>query len=155
MFDPLFIGCVLMSILLIGFSIFMINFGGKKGNNGKINMPVIIVGWVLLVLTVIASIVGLILYISESGGYFGTILFTIISPIFIIIGVVVILIIGISSLMEGYRKNQEGQRDKSTIIRGWSMLALSILTLTAIIVTLVILFINYSNSRGDTPVRFM
>lgn len=155
MYNPLFIACILISFALMGTAIFMINFGGRKRESGKIDLPLVIIGWILLVLTVIGSITGLILYINDAGGYTGTVIFTIVSPIFIIFGFVIILNIGIASLVEGYQKDKDGKRNAKAIIRGWSMLTLSILTLAAIVITLTILFINHSNSRGDTPVTLM
>ena len=155
MLDPIFILCVIGFILLLGFSIFLIKYGSKKNDKGKINLPMSIVGWALLVLDIIGAIVGFIIYININGGYTGTIIFTIISPLFILIGFIIILNIGISSLVDGYRKNKEGNRGKASIVKGWALLALAILLITAVVVTLLILFHQHSMAKGDEPVRFM
>ena len=156
MLDPLFIGCVLMAISLIVMGGVFVKLGNKKKEDGKVkDLSLIIIGWVLIGLTVVASIVGLIVYIDVHGGLGGTVLFTVISPIFIVFGSVICLAIGISSLVEGYKRNKEGNRNHSVIARGWTMLSLSVIIVVAVIVTLTVLFANHADARGDTPVAFM
>ena len=65
------------------------------------------------------------------------------------------LALGISSLVEGFKKDKDGKRNPSAMVRGWTLLFLSIAMVSVIITTLAILFNDYSNSRGDTPVAFM
>lgn len=155
MFDPLFICWALLIFTLIGFSILMIVFGSKKKENGKINLAMAIVGWTLLVLTIIGSTVGFILYIDKAGGFTGTVIFTFVSPLFILCGFFIMLGIGISSIAEGYKRDKDNMLDKAAIVRGWFLLSLSILLVTSIVVTLVLLFNQHSMARGDQPVRFM
>ena len=106
------------------------------------------VWYLLLILT-------LIYIIDENGGFTGTLIFTFVAPLFIMIGFVLCVGIGASSLLEGYRKNKEGQRDKVSIVRGWFLLSLSIIVVAVVVITLVILFNNHANTMGDTPVRMM
>ena len=155
MFDPLFIGCALLAIFLIVMGAIFVKLGSKKKENGKNDMALIIIGWVLIVLTVAASIAGFIIYIDIHGGFSGTVLFTLISPLFIFAGFVTCLGIGISALVGGYRRNEEGKRNNGMIVRGWSLLSLSLAIVTVTVITLVVLFSNHADARGDTPVAFM
>ena len=155
MYDPLFITALIGISMLIAVSIFMIKIGSKKREDGTITLGLVIAGWSLLVLTIIGSIVGLIVYIDINGGGTGTLIFTIISPIFIFIGFVAVLSVGGSSLSEGYHKDKDGKFDKARIVRGWFMLALAIAFVAAVIITLVILFNNHSAAQGDRPIRTM
>ena len=142
-------------IIVIAVGILLIKLGKKVDNNGKRNIAQLIVGWSLIVLTIVGLMVGLILWINASGGITGTFIFTIASPLFIIAGMIICISIGIASLINGYKKDKNGNRNTSGIIQGWFLLALVVILLTATIVTLAILFNDYSMSRGDEPVRMM
>ena len=155
MFDPLFIGFAFLAVFLIVMGAIFVKLGSKEKENGKNDMALIIIGWVLIVLTVVASIAGFIIYIDIHGGINGTVLFTLIAPIFILGGFITCLGIGISSLVEGYRKDKEGKRNSGVIIKGWSLLSLSLALVVVTVVTLTILFSNHADARGDTPVAFM
>lgn len=153
-----FYGLSISAILLIIFGIFLIKIGKsltKKSENKNAYLGQIITGWSILATAITLYVLYFILYINAQGGISGTFVFTMIAPLFIFIGFVICIGIGASSLVEGYRKNNEGQRDKVAIIRGWFLLVLAIIVVVIVIVTLSILFNDYSNSRGDTPVRMM
>lgn len=142
-------------IIVIAVGILLIKLGKRIDNNGKRNIAQLIVGWSLIVLTIVGLMVGLILWINASGGITGTFIFTIASPLFIIAGMIICISIGIASLIDGYKKDKNGNRNTSGIIQGWFLLALVVILLTATIVTLAILFNDYSMSRGDESVRMM
>ena len=145
----------IVGIIVIAVGILLIKLGKKADNNGKRNIAQLIVGWSLIVLIIVGLMVGLILWINASGGITGTFIFTIASPLFIIAGMIICISIGIASLINGYKKDKNGNRNTSGIIQGWFLLALVVILLTATIVTLAILFNDYSMSRGDEPVRMM
>lgn len=143
------------AVFLVAFGIALIQIGKRIKTTDKKRLLMILIGWLLIVLPIIGLIIAFIVFINDSSGITGTYLFAFISPLFIFIGFAICLGIGISSLVEGYKKDQEGKTNTSAIIRGWSLLFLSIAVIAAVIITLAILFTNYSNSRSDTPVRFM
>lgn len=149
------LGTFVAGVIIIAIGILLINFGKKAPEKSKKSVAQSIVGWALVVLTIIGLTTGLILWINADGGITGTWIFAIISPLFIIAGMIICLSIGIASLIDGYRKDKNGNRDTSRIVQGWFLLILVVLLLTAIITTLAVLFNNYSMSRGDEPVRMM
>ena len=153
--ERIFISGVILVTALIIFGCVLIEVGKKKKQNNQDGLTLLIVGWVLLVLSIAGGIAGLIIYIDMSGGIFGTVLFAVLCPVFIAGGSIGCLAAGISSLVDGYRRNKEGLRDKDAIVRGWSMLSLSILLVAVVIVTISILLTNHSNARNDNPVAFM
>lgn len=153
--DPLFVSGFILVIALIILGCVLIEVGKKKKQNDQDGLTLIIVGWILVVLSVAGGIAGLIIYIDMNSGLFGTILFAVLCPLFILGGFIGCLATGITSLTQGYRRNKEGLRNRNEIIKGWSMLSLSIMLVTVVIVTLIILLLNHSNSGGDNPVAFM
>lgn len=128
---------------LLTFGCILVRIGSKKKEKDQDGLTLIISGWVIIVLTVLGGIAGFIIYVDLSGGLFGTLLFTIIAPIFILGGCITVLGFGISSLVEGYRRNKEGKRDRNQIIKGWFMLALSTAIIVTVVVTLTVLFHNH------------
>ena len=145
----------MLAVIMFVTSIFLIAFGNKPKEKEKKNMPQIIVGWVMLAISIVTLITCFIVYIYLSGGITGTFIFTILSPLFILAGFMVCLIYGISSIVEGFKRDKDGKINGSVLARGWVLLFLSIALVVTIITTLAILFNDYSNSRGDTPVAFM
>ena len=128
---------------LLTFGCILVRIGSKKKEKDQDGLTLIISGWVIIVLTVLGGIAGFIIYVDLSGGLFGTLLFAVIAPIFILGGCITVLGFGISSLVEGYRRNKEGKRDRNQIIKGWFMLALSIAIIMTVVVTLTVLFHNH------------
>ena len=128
---------------LLTFGCILVRIGSKKKEKDQDGLTLIISGWVIIVLTVLGGIAGFIIYVDLNGGLFGTLLFTIIAPIFILGGCITVLGFGISSLVEGYRRNKEGKRDRNQIIKGWFMLALSIAIIVTVVVTIAVLFHNH------------
>ena len=131
---------------LLTFGCILVRVGSKKKEKDQDGLTLIVSGWVIIVLTVLAGIAGFIIYVDLSGGLFGTLLFTIVAPIFILGGCITVLGFGISSLVEGYRRNKEGKRDRNQIIKGWFMLALSVAIIVTVVVTLAVLFHNHGGA---------
>lgn len=147
--------CAMLAVIMLITGIFLIIFGNKTKEDGKKDLVKIIIGWILFAVSILTLIVSFLVYIYLAGGITAAYLFIFISPLFILAGFIITLAYGISSVVEGFRRNKEGKRDASALIRGWTLLFLSIAMVTVIITTLAILFNDYSNSRGDTPVAFM
>ena len=147
--------CAMLAVIMLITGVFLIIFGNKVKEDGKKNLAQIIIGWVTLAVAILILIVSFIVYLYLAGGISGAYLFIFISPLFILAGFIVMLALGISSLVEGFKKDKDGKRNPSAMVRGWTLLFLSIAMVSVIITTLVILFNDYSNSRGDTPVAFM
>lgn len=140
-------------IFCLGLSFIIFASSAKK--TGKNLLALTIVGWTLFALSIVGSVTLFVLFINENGGEFGLYLFIFISPLFFLVGIIICLAIGISSLTDGYQKNKEGMRDHSKIVRGWALLTLSILVIAAIVITLTILLTQYANYHNEHPVRFM
>ena len=136
------IGVLAFTALLI-FGCVLVTIGSKKKEKDQDGLTLIISGWVIIVLTVLAGIAGFIIYVDINGGLFGTLLFSVIAPLFILIGFIIILCFGISCLSDGYKRDKEGKRNRNQIIKGWFMLALSIAIIVTVVVTLAVLFHNH------------
>ena len=147
--------CAMLAVIMLITGIFLIIFGNKTKEDGKKDLVKIIIGWILFAVSILGLIVSFLVYIYLAGGITAAYLFIFLSPLFILAGFIIMLAFGISSLVEGFRRNKDGKRDPSAMIRGWALLFLSIAMVSVIITTLAILFNDYSNSRGDTPVAFM
>ena len=60
---------------------------------------------------------------------------------------------GSSSLVNGLRKNKEGQRNKDAIIRGSALLFLSIVVVATVIAAIMVL--AHMESNKEKPIRMM
>lgn len=147
--------CLVLAIILIIIGSLLVKFSRKKKYKENGAVPMSIIGWIIIVLTVVASLTGLILYIHYQSGITGTFIFALLSPLFILGGFIACLSLGVSYLVKGYRVDQDGNRKPLSIVRGWAMLILAIAIVAAVVITLVILFTNYSNVRGQNPIRMM
>ena len=145
----------LIAAIALILGIVFINYGSNKKKKDKRLLPLVIIGWVMLIGSIIGSVVLLILYIGSTGGIVGTYLFIFLSPLFILGGFIACLIVGLNSLQSAYSKPKDDITRKQSIVRGWALLVLAILLIVAIAVTLSILLTNYSNYRNEHPVRFM
>ena len=144
---------VAIFVFIMGF--IFIKCGSNKKKKDKHLLPLVIVGWVLDIASVVGSIALFILFIGASSGITGTMIFLFASPIFIIVGFIAFISVGINCITDGYRKDKDDITRKQSIVKGWAVLILGILIMVAIIVTLSILLTNYSNYRNEHPVRFM
>ena len=133
--------------------IVLVIIGNKKNQYDEINLPMTIIGWVIIVATAIASIVGLIVGINASEVSAGTFLLTAVIPVIILFGFIFALGLGIANLVKGYQKRPDGSQNTGKIISGWALLILAILLVLAIVIALSFVF-NQQSSRAE-PVRFM
>lgn len=133
--------------------IVLVVIGNNKKVNGQGNLPMIISGWVIIVVTTIASIVGLIIGINSSEVSAGTFLLTTVIPVLILFGFIFALGLGVANLVKGYEKNGDGSRNNSKIISGWALLIIAIVLVLALVITISFVF-NQQSGKGE-PVRFM
>lgn len=133
--------------------IVLVVIGNNKKVNGQGNLPMIISGWVIIVVTTIASIVGLIIGINSSEVSAGTFLLTAVIPVLILFGFIFALGLGVANLVKGYQKREDGSQNKGKIISGWALLTLALLLVFTIVVALSFVF-NQQSSQAE-PVRFM
>lgn len=147
--------CFFLAGIILILGIIFIKYGTNKKKKDKHLLPLIIVGWVMVIASIVGSVALFILYIGSSSGITGTVIFIFMSPLFIIGGIILCLTIGLSSLQSAYRKPKDDVTRKQSIVKGWAFLILLTLVIIAIIVTISILLTNYSNYRNEHPVRFM
>ena len=138
--------------IIAGVVLLIINFSLKR-RDGKSLLPLIIIGWTLLALAITELFVSTLLFVIGSSGTFGLFLVMALGGIFILTGVAVLLGTGISSLVEGCKKDEQGKRNKETIVRGAALLFLAIAVAVTIIVTIAVML--YIESNKEKPVRFM
>ena len=112
--------CAMLAVIMLTTGVFLIIFGNKVKEDGKKNLTQIIIGWVTLAVSVLILIVSFIVYLYLAGGISGAYLFIFISPLFILAGFIVMLALGISSLVEGFKKDKDGRRNPSAMVRGWT-----------------------------------
>ena len=155
--DPWLVNLIIfLAAIVLFLGILFINYGSnKKKKEDKKLLPLIIVGWVLLISAITGSIALIVLYIGSSSGITGTLIFMFLSPLFILGGFIACLVVSANSLQAAYKKPKDDVTRKQSIVKGWALLVLAILIIVAVAVTLSILLTNYSNYRNDHPVRFM
>ena len=147
--------CFFLAGIVLILGIIFIKYGTNKKKKDKHLLPLIIVGWVMVIASIVGSVALFVLFIGSTSGIVGTYVFIFLSPLFIVAGIIICLSIGISSLQSAYRKPKDDVTRKQSIIKGWALLILIVLVITAIIITVSILLTNYSNYRNEHPVRFM
>ena len=147
--------CFFLAGIILILGVIFIKYGTNKKKKDKHLLPLIIVGWIMVIASIVGAVALFVLYIGSSSGITGTMIFIFASPIFIIGGIIACLTVGINSLQSAYRKPKEDVTRKQSIVKGWALLILVILVIVAIVVTLSILLTNYSNYRNEHPVRFM
>lgn len=147
--------CFFLAAIVLILGIIFIKYGTNKKKKDKHLLPLIIVGWVMVIASIVGSVALFVLFIGSTSGIVGTYVFIFLSPLFIVAGIIICLSIGISSLQSAYGKPKDDVTRKQSIIKGWALLILIVLVITAIIITVSILLTNYSNYRNEHPVRFM
>lgn len=147
--------CFFLAAIVLILGIIFIKYGTNKKKKDKHLLPLIIVGWVMVITSIVGSVALFILYIGSSSGITGTLIFMFLSPLFILGGFIACVIVSANSLQAAYKKPKEDVTRKQSIVRGWALLALAILIIVVVVVTLSILLTNYSNYRNEHPVRFM
>lgn len=125
----------------------LVKKGYKKDNNGDRNPKLIVIGWIIIGVSTLAGTI-LFLFVSWLSSYlFGLGLLMI--PLLILAGIVVSLTLGVSNLVNGYTKNENGKRNYQLVTSGWILLGLNI-TIVAAIFTLFMLF-----ATGVIPIALM
>lgn len=150
--DALFY-CFIGAMVLMSFGIILLiaNHSEKKYRKKSI-LPLLITGWSFIGLAVAGFAVAFIFYLSQtdSTSIFITL---VLGGIFIIGGIIMLLGFGSSSLVNGLRKNKEGQRNKDAIIRGSALLFLSIVVVATVIAAIMVL--AHMESNREKPIRMM
>lgn len=139
-------------VFVVGITMLFIN-RFKKKQTGKSNLSLLIIGWILVAIALIGAVIATIVSIYSTSGTWGVFFLIGLGGIFIFAGLVVFLGIGISSLVEGCKKDRNGDRDKEAIVRGATLLFLAIAVLATVIITFAIMM--YIESNKEKPVRMM
>ena len=140
------------TFFIIGVGLLIVN-RIKKKDTGKSDLPLILVGWSLVAIALIGAIIATIISTFETTGTTGVILLIALGGIFIVIGLILFLGLGISSLLEGCRKDKNGMRNKEEIVRGATFLFLAVAVAVTVIVTIAIMM--HIESNKEKPVRMM
>lgn len=139
-------------VFVVGIAMLFIN-RFKKKHTGKSILSLLIIGWILVAIALIGAVIATIISIYSTSGTWGVMILIALGGIFIFAGLVVFLGIGISSLVEGCKKDRNGDRDKEAIVRGATLLFLAIAVLATVIITFAIMM--YIESNKEKPVRMM
>ena len=139
-------------VFVVGIAMLFIN-RFKKKHTGKSILSLLIIGWILVAVALIGAVIATIISIYSTSGTWGVMILIAVGGIFIFAGLVVFLGIGISSLVEGIKKDESGKRNKEAIVRGATLLFLAIAVLVTVIVTFTIMM--YIESNKEKPVRMM
>ena len=152
--EQLFYLCLIIAAILVTVGIVLLtNNKMVKRSTGKSSLVKLIIGWSLIGLTIIGTIIAILLYIHETSGTLGIVVVMVLCPIGVCAGFVAMLSNGISLFNEGLNKDIEGKRNKEKIVGGSFLMFLSIAVVTTIIVSFVILL--QMHSSADHPVAFM
>lgn len=125
----------------------------KKKNEGKSILPLILIGWVLIAIALMGAVIATIISTFDTSGTIGVFLLIALGGIFIFAGLIVFLGIGISSLVDGLRKDKDGNINKEATVRGATLLFLAIAVVVTVIFTILIMMQIESNK--EKPVRMM
>ncbi len=139
-------------VFVVGITMLFIN-RFKKKHAGKSILPLIIIGWILVAIALIGAVIATIVSIYSTSGTWGVMILIALGGIFIFAGLIIFLGIGISSLVEGCKKDRNGDRDKEAIVRGATLLFLAIAVLATVIIAFTIMM--YIESNKEKPVRMM
>lgn len=146
--------CIALFATIFGIIFIAYGSNSKKAKKDKRLLPLVIVGWTMVALSIVAVIFCFILYVDEAGGEYGTYLLIFISPLFILGGFAACIAIGASLLANAYKLPKEDVTRKQSIVRGWFLLILAIVVVVVIIVTFMVLLNNYESTR-ERPIRMM
>ena len=125
----------------------LIKKGYKKDNNGDRNPKLIVIGWIIIGVSTLAVTI-LFFVVAWLSGYLYT-LGLLVVPLMILVGIIVSLTLGISNLVNGYTRDENGKRNYQLVKSGWILLGLNI-TIVAVIFTLFMLF-----ATGVIPIALM
>ena len=146
----------LLELFALIFGIFFIVYGSnsKKEQKEKRLLPLVIVGWTLTTLSIIAFVFCFVLYVNTSGGMAGTVLLMFLSPLFILGGGLGCVGIGTGQLVKAYRLEDNDVTRKQSIVKGWFLLGLAFILVVMVIMTFIVLLNTYEGNLFN-PVRFM
>ena len=139
-------------VFVVGITMLFIN-RFKKKRAGKSMLPLIIIGWILVAIALIGAVIATIISIYSTSGTWGVMILIALGGIFIFAGLTIFLGIGISSLVEGIKRDESGKRNKEAIVRGATLLFLAVAVLVTVIMTFSIMM--YIESNKEKPVRVM
>ena len=125
----------------------LVKKGYKKDNNGDRNPKLIVIGWIIIGVSTLAVTI-LFFVVAWLSGYLYT-LGLLVVPLMILVGIIVSLTLGISNLVNGYTRDENGKRNYQLVKSGWILLGLNI-TIVAVIFTLFMLF-----ATGVIPIALM
>ena len=125
----------------------LVKKGYKKDNNGDCNPKLIVIGWIIIGVSTLAVTI-LFFVVAWLSGYLYT-LGLLVVPLMILVGIIVSLTLGISNLVNGYTRDENGKRNYQLVKSGWILLGLNI-TIVAVIFTLFMLF-----ATGVIPIALM
>ena len=131
-------------VFMIGLALLIAN-KVKKKNTGKSNLPLILIGWILIAAALIGAVIATIISTFDTSGTIGVFLLIGIGGLFIFMGLIVFLGIGISSLVDGLRKDKNGNINKEGAVRGATLLVLAVAILITVVVTILIMLQIESN----------
>ena len=142
-------------LILIPGGILLVSFGGRKRKDGSFSKPMLISGWIVIGAAIAATIASVVLnyLFGDSDVSVGTYLLTFTMPFVIIVGFIAAIALGITNLVKGYEKNEDGTRNSGRIISGWALLIIGIVLVLALVITISFVF-NQQSGKGE-PVRFM
>ena len=142
-------------LILIPDGILLVCFGSKKRKDGSFNKPMLISGWVVIGATIVATIASIVFnyLFGDSDITVGTYLLTFTMPFVIIVGFIAAIALGITNLVKGYEKSEDGSRNNGKIISGWALLIIGIVLVLALAITISFVF-NQQSGKSE-PVRFM
>ena len=137
----LFAAAILVFVAVV---LFITNKINKK-DKGKDNLVKVILGWSFVATAIIGIIVAFLLYVNESTGTFGILMILILCPLFVVAGFIAMLSCGIANLIEGNRKDENGQKNKALVVKGSFLTGMALAIVATIIVTFAILFATGSS----------
>lgn len=145
--------CFVGTVILIAFGIILLiaNRSEKKYRKKSI-LPLLITGWSFIGLSVAGFAVAFIFYLSQTDST-SIVITLVLGGIFILGGIIMLLGFGLSSLVNGLRKDKEGKRNKDAIIRGSALLFLSIVVVATVIASIMVL--SHMESNREKPIRMM
>ena len=143
-----FILCLLLVSGLITMGIVFIRHGNRRDENNKCQKPgLMIAGWIIVGVVSLLATAGFIFLVMQTSFLVG--LLFLFMPFIILLVFIISLAIGISYLILGYQRNEEGRFDMVKIRIGWINIGINT-TIIATLLTLLLMFMT-----GIIPIRLM
>lgn len=146
--ETLFVLSLILVSSLIATGIVFIRQGNKRDENNKCLKPgLMIAGWIVVGTVSLLATAGFIFLVAQTSFLVG-ILF-LFMPFIILLVFIISLAIGITYLIFGYQRNEEGHFDVVKIRIGWISVGINT-TIIAVLFTLLLMFMT-----GIIPIRLM